>query len=139
MKLSKQDMFCEAQSVSKTVTAVSTNVLDFGAHGDDILFTLFIVILVVTAMDGDGTFDIVLESCDDAAFGSGVEDHVLASGLAEADLAAGVFAVKNAPLPKGLKRYQRLSFEPTLAEGETITTAPAFTAFLVDGRQEPLE
>lgn len=138
MDLSNEDKFCEELSASKTVDSYTEN-LDFHSHGDDILFTLFLFVLVTTSMDGDGTYDIVWQSCDDENFGSGIVETTLAEGLAEADLAAGVFVVQNAPLPRGLKRYQRLAFKPTLAEGESVTTAPAFSAYLTPGRVDPIQ
>lgn len=138
MQPSNQDKFCEALSVSKTAKT-NTEGLDFGKHGDDINNQLFLVLLVVTAMAGDGTYKITWETSDDNEFGAGnVASTTLADDLDAADITAGTFLIKNAPLPRGLKRYNRLAFTPTLAQGETMTTAPAFTAEIVTGRDEPL-
>jgi len=138
MILSKEDMFCDGQQIAATGTTVSESVLDFHSQGDDLLFLLFLVVLVTGAMAGDGTLAIVFQSCAAEGFGSNVKEVTLASGLAAADLTKGTFAVKNASLPKGLLRYNRIAFKLTLAQGETVTTAPKFSAFIVDGRTEPL-
>ena len=53
MDLSKQDMFCEGQQLDgTTLTAASTNVLDFSKHGDDILNKLFWSLFVDAATNG---------------------------------------------------------------------------------------
>lgn len=134
MQPSKQDMFCEGQQVATTSTTASTNVLDFHAHGDDILNKLFLVVLITVALVGAGTVTIKWQTCDAEDFGSGVVETLLTPTALSATDTAGTFAVKNAALPRGLKRYNRLLF----TAADTITTAPAFTAFIVDARVEPL-
>lgn len=138
MQISNQDKFCWQQQITASGTTVSTNVLDFGDQGNDMLSLLFLVVLVTKAMAGTGTVAIVLQSCAAEDFGSNVKEITLATGLAAASLTKGAFPVANASLPKDLLRYNRLAFKVTTAEGESVTTAPAFSGFLVDGRTEPL-
>jgi hypothetical protein len=76
------------------------------------------------------------------AMSNPVETLLTPTALADADLTAKAFVIKNAPLPKNLLRYNRLKFVliPDDPGGtETYpTTPPAFTAFLTDNRIEPL-
>ena len=59
-------------------------------------------------------------------------DRGFRPGIAAADLTAGAYPIRNQPLPKGLKRYNRLKFT-----GEAEKTAyPKVTAFLHSGRDE---
>lgn len=130
MNLSKQDTFCESQQTSTTATA-STNVLDFGKHGDDIfqgLFWSIFVAAVTGTVDKDLTVD--WETSDAENFGSSTT--VWSKTLAKAGLTAGAYPVKNEPLPKGLKRYNRLKF----TSGASSTYYPKVTAFLHPGRDE---
>ena len=129
MQLSKQDMFCEAQQPTANTTTVSTDVLDFGKHGDDILGKLFWSLFVAAASTGV-TLQAKWFTSDTEDFSS--ESEVFATSVRAADdLAAGTYLVRNEPLPKGLKRYNRLKF--VCGDG---TTAPKVTAFLHDGRDE---
>lgn len=134
MQPSNQDKFCEGQQIAAADTTVSEHKLDFHQHGDDILNKLFLVILITVALVGEGNVTIKWQTSDDEAFGSGVTETLLTPTALSAADTAGTWAVKNACLPRGLKRYQRLIFT---ASG-TITTAPAFTAYVVDARVEPL-
>lgn len=139
MHLSKEDSFCYDQQIAATGDTVSTNVLDFNKHGDDLQNQLHLCIQSAGAIAGDGTVSIVWQTSDAEAFGSGVVEHLLTpTALSPSTTVAGTWIVKNAALPKSLKRYQRLKFSVTLGQGETMTTAPKFRAFIVDGRQEPL-
>ena len=130
MLLSKEDMFCEAQATSTTATA-STNVLDFHKHGDDILHNLFWSVWVRSV---SGTVDkdltITWETCAAEAFASNVKTLATVV-VAKADAVAGAFVVKNAALPKGLLRYNRLKFTETSG-----TKFPDVTAFVHTDRVE---
>lgn len=138
MHISNQDKFCEGQQIGATGTTASTNVLDFNQHGDDIQHKLFLCVLLTAAAAGTGAITIKWQTCDAEAFGSGVVETLLTPTAISAADTAGTWIVKNATLPRNLKRYNRLAFTVTLGDGEEITTAPKFTAFLIDGRVEPL-
>ena len=130
MQLSKEDMFCEEMTCTAAAKA-SDNVLDFHKHGDDVMGKLFWSVHV-PGVTGTVDKDLLVEwqTSDAEDFSSGVAT-VYSATLAKAGLVAGAYPIKNAPLPKGLKRYNRLQF--TEASG---TLFPKVTAFLHDGRDE---
>jgi len=130
MELSKEDTFCEAQQTSTSATA-STNVLDFNKHGDDVMGRLFWS-LFVAAVTGtvDKALTVVWETSDTEDFSSATT--LSTRSIAAASLTAGAYPVKNEPLPKGLKRYNRLKF----TSGASSTYYPKVTAFIHDGRDE---
>lgn len=139
MNLTNHDKFCEGQQIATTGNTASTHVLDFHSHGDDINNKLFLVVLAVAALAGDGAVSIKWQTCALEGFGSGVVETLLTpTALGVAGTAPGTWVVKNAPLPRDLKRYNRLLFSVTLAEGEEMTTAPTFSAYITDNRVEPL-
>ena len=141
MQLSKEDMFCEVQQPDKsttsgsTVTTASTNVLDFGNHGDDVLNKLFWSLFVDADSNGvtvkaqwyTSDYEGFVDGSNNASETKLFETDTIAA----ASLTAGAYIVKNAPLPKGLKRYNRLKFVCS-----TGTTSPKVTAFVHDGRDE---
>lgn len=128
MNLSKQDIFCEAQQTSATAAA-STNVLDFNAHGDDIYQNLFWSVYVDAATNGSA-LTVVWQTSDTENFSS--VTSAFTKTVAATELTKGAYPIKNEPLPKGLKRYNRLQFQ-----GEASKTAyPKVTAFLHTGRDE---
>lgn len=128
MDLSKQDNFCEDQQTSATAAA-STNVLDFHANGDDIMFRLFWNVLVTKATNGSA-LSISWETSDSESFVS--YDTIFAKTVPAAALALGDWAVKDEPLPQGLKRFNRLKFQ-----GEASKSGyPKVTAFLTTGRNK---
>lgn len=139
MLLSKEDTFCEVQAPTNTANAVSvsTNVLDFGGHGDDVLHRLHLVVQCTGAASGaTGALAIAWETCALENFASGsVTIPVTAAALAAADLTLGAYPVKNMPIPQGLLRYNRLKFTNG---ANTWSTAPKVSAYVVDGRQIPL-
>jgi hypothetical protein len=151
MLKSLQDTFCTAKALTNgttesSVTTYSTDILDFGAHGDDILYKLFLIIQCTTAMASVSEkpcgVSIYWQTSAAEAMSNPVETLLTPTALADADLTAKAFVIKNAPLPKNLLRYNRLKFVliPDDPGGtETYpTTPPAFTAFLTDNRIEPL-
>lgn len=129
MQLSKEDMFCEAMTCT-AAAKVSDSVLDFGKHGDDILNRLFWSVLVsgvTNTVDKDVT--VTWETSDTEAFSSSTT--LFSKTVDKAAVVAGAWLVKNEALPKGLKRYNRLSFSE--ASGNYF---PKVTAFVHDGRDE---
>lgn len=129
MNLSKEDMFCESMECTAAAKA-STNVLDFHKHGDDILHKLFWSVHV-PAVTGVVDKDLTVEWQTSDAEGFASSTTVFSATVAKERILAGSYAIKNEPLPKGLKRYNRLRF--TEASG---TLFPKVTAFLHSGRDE---
>lgn len=133
MQLSKEDMFCENLKIGTSASHTADNVLDFHSHGDDILGQLFWS-AIVTGIDpeaatADEDVTVAWETSDTENFSSPV---TLASVTVDsANVAKGAWLVRNAPLPKGLKRYNRLAISE--ASG---TKMAVVTAFVHDGRDE---
>ena len=129
MNLSKEDTFCESMTCTADAKA-STNVLDFGKHGDDVFGNLFWSVLAAS-VTGTVDKDVVVEweTSDTEAFSSAatLEQKTIDKSL----VTAGAWLVKNAPLPKGLKRYNRLKFSESSG-----TYFPVVSAFVHDGRDE---
>lgn len=133
MKLSKEDMFCEGM-VCTAAAKASTNVLDFHKHGDDVLGKLFFSVhvdAVDSANAGASAVDkdllVEWETSDAEDFGT--TKTLWSKSVAKAGILKGAYIVKDEPLPRGLKRYNRLKF--TEASG---TKFPDVTAFVHDGR-----
>lgn len=124
MQLSKEDLFhdgteTEAGSGGAVGAASNGDVLDFGRHGDDIMGGLWWFVHV----DKAGSVKATWETSDS-------EDMSGAVTLVEktATAAAGSYPFRNEPLPKGLKRYNRL---------KVATAAKSVvTAGLTTGRDE---
>lgn len=129
MQLSKEDMFCEGMACTAAAKA-SDNVLDFHAHGDDVLNRLFWSVHV-DSTDGAVDKNLVVEWQTSDAEGFASSETLATVTVDKEEVVAGAYVVRNAPLPKGLKRYNRLRFAE--ASG---TKFPAVTAFLHDGRDE---
>ena len=128
MDLSKQDMFCEGQQLDgTTLTAASTNVLDFSKHGDDILYRLFWSLFVDAATNGSA-LTVQWYTSDAENFSS--ETKLFEKSIAKELLTQGAYPIKDEPLPKGLKRYNRLKFTTEASK----TAYPKVTAFLHSGR-----
>ncbi len=127
MIISKEDLFSDKQEIGTTTDVVaSTNVLDWRWHGDDILrnATLFVKI------DGGGTpgsgttLTVKFETSSDNS--SWTE---LATTGALAAPAAGAVVI-NMALPKGLKRYNRVTYQAGTA---AYSVTPTITAGIVLG------
>ena len=129
MQLSKQDMFTESTAAT-SAGAVSANVLDFHSHGDDVLGKLFWSVYVAST-SGTVDKDLVVEWQTSAAENFSTATTLATKTVAKAGVVAGAYVVKNEPLPKGLKRYNRLKF--TEASGSYF---PTVMAFVHDGRDE---
>ena len=132
MMLSKEDTFCEAMDCSAAEKA-SANVLDFGKHGDDILnrlfWSVFINLIGNSASAADEDVTVKWETSDAEDFGTKATPYTVV--LPAASVVKGAYVIKNAPLPKGLKRYNRLTFSETGG-----SAFPNVTAFVHDGRDE---
>lgn len=128
MKLSLQDLVSLKQTIATTVGATaSTDVLDWGAHKDDLTrsLTLFCKVDAAGTFGTDGTVT--------AAFQTSANNSdwtTLATTKALTALEAGQF-VLNQPLPLGLKRYNRVVYTTAVA---AFTVAPVFTAGIVRGQ-----
>ena len=116
MDLSKEDLFFDGKAVTKA-TATTSDVLDFGKHGDDIQHKLFWFVHTSAA----GATTIVWQTSDNGQTFTALETKNVTA-------AANDYCVKNEVLPKGLKRYNRLSIT-TAADAEV-------TAGLITGRDE---
>ena len=135
MNLSKEDTFCEAMTCTAAAKA-SDNVLDFHAHGDDVMNSLFWSVFVNDITDTvDKDVVVKWETSDYETFldgsGNASSTELFALTVDKANVVKGAYLIKNAPLPKGLKRYNRLSFTES-----TGTEFPIVTAFLHSGRDE---
>ena len=124
MNLSKQDMFHDRESVSggsegAVGTAAAGDILDFGKHGDDVMGALWWFVHV----DKAGAVKATWETSDNADMSS-------ATTLAEETRTATAdsYPFRNEPLPKGLKRYNRLKV--------AVAVASVVTAGLTTGRDE---
>ncbi len=128
MDLSKEDMFAEGQQLNgTTLTVASTNVLDFHAHGDDVLNKLFWSLFVDAATNGSALtvqwYTSAAENCDG-------EVKIYEKSIAKEGLTAGAYPIKDEALPKGLKRYNRLKFTTEASK----SGYPKVSAFLHSGR-----
>ncbi len=124
MMFSKEDLFCEA-FVGTGADAVAGEVLDLGLHGEQMTTNLWWLVYAVAAKGGEAA-TIIWETADDADFASPTEVCTKAVTIK----AKGDYPVANEPLPKGLKRYNRLKVNAPA----TVT----LFAGLIDGRTEPL-
>lgn len=132
----KKLMFSDSQAI--TATADSTNILDLGAHGDDIQreLTLFVQFRGTVESGGQSTLVITLNT-DDALNAGGTDlaaDNTLwtSASIAKTALTDGAMLVKM-PLPPGIQRYLRLTY----TVGTANLTAGAIDAGLVWGIDQP--
>lgn len=159
MQLDSKSIFCWKTQTS--TTAAYTDALDFGTdgnalfetkntkktkgvHGDDILFSLFWILWASTTA-ADSSITVVWETSDNEPTANTENSdaskvEVLTKTFAAAQLVAGAYLVQNEPLPKGLKRYNRLKITGTAGSDSSVSTKvyPKVSAFIVDGRDEPL-
>lgn len=124
MQLSKEDLFHDgtttAAGSSGAVGAASNgDVLDFHAHGDDVMGKLWWFVHT----DKAGAVKATWETSDNENM-SGATTLVEKTATATADS----YPFKNEPLPKGLKRYNRLKV--------ATASASTVTAGLTTGRDE---
>ena len=140
------NLFSDAQAI--TATAVSTNVIDFGATDTpkhaanaitrDIGKGTVIALRIQSVADfdsgaDDGTLTITLELDAAEAFGGGADVSIDLGTFAEADLVAGwVCPIQYVPVGANL-RYARLAY--TVA-GSGNFTAGAVTAGLVFANEQ---
>ena len=156
MKLSQMDLFC--WKATPTADGLYTKALDFGTdgnapfeptagnapadgtgghHGDDVLYRMFWCLWCSTAAEGAGLTVVWETSDNDPADGQANADaskvELLTRTITAGEMAKGAYPIANEPLPKGLKRFNRLKIKAT-GNG----TAPEVSAFLLDGRDEPI-
>ncbi len=132
----KKLMFSDSQDL--TSTADSTNILDLGAHGDDIQreLTLFVQFRGTVESGGNSTLVITLNT-DDALNAGGTDlaaDNAIwtSASIAKTALTDGAMLVKM-PLPPGIQRYLRLTY----TVGTANLTAGAIDAGLIWGIDQP--
>ena len=77
-----------------------------GHHHDDVMRLLSWFVWAVTACTG--TLTVTWQTSDDKEFGAGNVDEIAERTVGAAEIAKGTYLVNGDPLPKGLKRYQRL-------------------------------
>lgn len=77
-----------------------------GDHGDDVMRLLSWFVWAVTACTG--TLTVTWQTSDDPEFGAGNVDEIAERTVGAAEIAKGKYLVNGDPIPKGLKRYQRL-------------------------------
>lgn len=153
MKKSAQDTFCDNLALTSGAdgtasVTTTTDILDFGAHGSDILKKLFLVGLctqaMVSAASYASTVAIYWVTSAVEAMSNPVETLLTPVALSDAGLTLNKVVLNNMTLPSGtsLLRYNRLKFVLTPGDNsgtETYpTTVPKFTAFITDNREEPL-
>jgi len=162
MKLSAMDLFCWKKATS--TSAAFSNVLDFGTdgnspfepatgnvpvnktggtHGDDILNKLYWCLHCATD-SADGNLTVVWETSDNdpgtSANNNASKVEVWSKTIAAANLTKGAYPIANEALPKGLKRYNRLKLTGSAGSDSSVVTKayPSVTAFVIDGRDEPI-
>ena len=126
MILSKEDMFSEAQACASMNATASTHVLDFHAHGAEVMGGLFWSVIPSVAIASTGV-TVAWETADNESFTGAKTVFSKTTGA----VPAGEPAIDAERIPKGCLRYNRLKY--TLG---AATTGETFTAFLHDGRNE---
>lgn len=128
-------MFSQAQLV--TASAVSSNVLDVGAHGDDIQRELTFFVQCRAAITADGAATVKFALRTSATLTAGALDAPVTlfetAAIAKASLTDGSFPVKIA-LPPGVLKYLDVYY--TVATGP-LTLLSAFDAGLAFGIDLP--
>ena len=77
-----------------------------GHHGDDVMRLLSWFVWAVTYCTG--TLTVTWQTSDDPEFGAGNVEEIAERTVGAAEIAKGKYLVNGDPIPKGLKRYQRL-------------------------------
>ena len=129
MKLSKQDLFSDGQTLPTTQDDhPSTDTLDWGAKKDDHsrFLTLFAKCDAKGTFGAGGTLTLKFQT---SANNSDWETLLESADETTDTLSAGKF-VLNAPLPTGIKRYNRVLYTIGTAN---FTAAAKFTAGIVRG------
>jgi len=132
----KKLMFSDSQELRST--ADSTNILDLGAHGDDIQRELTLFVQFRGAVDSAGESTLIIQLNTDDALNAGGDDLAAdntlwtSASIAKTALTDGAMLVKM-PLPPGIQRYLRLKY----TVGTANLTAGAIDAGLVWGIDQP--
>lgn len=106
-------LFSDGQAVS--ATGASTNKIDLGDNGDDILRQLMLFVHVGSGWTGGGTLTVDLETCD-TENGEFAKVETLVSA-AKTDATDDNGLLFKGPLPHGLKRWCQLKY----TIGNTVT------------------
>lgn len=106
------EMFSEKQTV--TATADSTNVIDIGAHGDDLQrnLTLFVQVREAAEAEGSATVNFQVYTGDEEGSQATLVHET--GTIGKATLVNGYFPLK-IPLPANVGRYLKLTY--TVATG----------------------
>ena len=123
MLIDKENLLSLQQAI--TASANSTNTIDLGPNmwsghsGSDEEIPIFATITESFAAAGAATLEIIIESSNDVAFGSGVVQHNRSKAYAIAELAVLGRLGHSMSIPPDVKRYLRARY--------VVTTGP-FTA-----------
>lgn len=134
MILDRQNMFSLNQAI--TATAVSTDVIDFGAEmwagssGSDREIPLELTVTEAFTSGGATTLQIEVQSSSSEAFSTTIK-HKLTDVIPKSDLTVGKILTKGLSLPPDVKRYVRLNY--VVATGPF--TGGKITAGVVASRQ----
>lgn len=132
----KKLMFSDSQPLRST--ADSTNILDLGAHGDDIQRELTLFVQFRGNVESAGQSTLIIQLNTDDALNAGGDDLAAdntlwtSASIAKTALTDGAMLVKM-PLPPGIQRYLRLKY----TVGTANLTAGAIDAGLVWGIDQP--
>lgn len=132
----KKLMFSDSQELRST--ADSTNILDLGAHGDDIQRELTLFVQFRGNVESAGQSTLIIQLNTDDTLNAGGDDLAAdntlwtSASIAKTALTDGAMLVKM-PLPPGIQRYLRLKY----TVGTANLTAGAIDAGLVWGIDQP--
>ncbi len=135
MILDRQNLFSYKQAV--TASANSSDIIDLGPNmlagnsGKDDEMPVFVNVDTAFQAAGAATLQIILESSNDAAFGSGIQQESATGVIAIADLATAKRYPAGLVLTTACKRFVRARY--VVATGPF--TAGAITVGLTTSRQ----
>ena len=117
-------LLAEEQAVTEGVAGKVDNVAAVVKAGGDDYSTMWVAVIVKTALTGSGSVDAILQTSDDATFSTSTALHTISLSAANG-VKGAVFAYR---LPLGLKKYTRVYFDVT-----GTVTAGKITVGLTDG------
>ena len=124
MLMDKTLLLAEEQAVTEGVAGKVDNVAAVVKAGGDDYSTMWVAVIVKTALTGSGSVDAILQTSDDATFSTSTALHTISLSAANG-VKGAVFAYR---LPLGLKKYTRVYFDVT-----GTVTAGKITVGLTDG------
>ena len=124
MLMDKTLLLAEEQAVTEGVAGKVDNVAAVVKAGGDDYSTMWVAVIVKTALTGSGSVDAILQTSDDATFSTSTALHTISLSAANG-VKGAVFAYR---LPWGLKKYTRVYFDVT-----GTVTAGKITVGLTDG------